>query len=250
MTIRTGIADAPPVTLGEGGREQIIPVLEAFPNSEKRPGSTSVAAMAEFFTGGGGVVIPQIQRLFLDTTNFVILDGSAAREVDQISAPINIPLIKEENSLIAGNDDFYTIEEGRVRFSAEGAYRITIDMITRFEGTGASPFVSLPVVGASAQGTILTNVARFISVILLSNIINEQIILGGQIVAVGDGFGAQQAFANITAIIRASAGEELQLGAQVYNNGSIAAGSNNLRWRFDTLFAGSRSEITIERIAN
>ena len=250
MTIRTGIADAPPVTLGEGGREQIIPVLEAFPNSEKRPGSTSVAAMAEFFTGGGGVVIPQIQRLFLDTTTPVILDGAAAQEIDQISAPINIPMIKEENSLIAGNADFYTIEEGRVRFSTEGAYRLTIDLITNFEGDAGRYFINLPVANNQASGQIQIQAARFLSVILLSNIINEQVILGGQIEVVGEATQAQQAFANITAILRATAGEELQLGAQVYNSGSIAAGSDFLRWRFDTLFAGSRSEVVIERIAN
>ena len=80
--------------------------------------------MAEFFSGGM-MLAPQIQRFYIDTTDGI----SFTRDTQQLGPDYGptqvIPMRKESDSVIAGDENFYTIANRRVTVSQAGTYRIT-----------------------------------------------------------------------------------------------------------------------------
>ena len=359
MTRRVGIADAPRVNLGTGGREQVLPVLEVFPTSERRPGSTTIADMAAFFLAGGGVVIPQIQRLYLNTSEAIVLSENGNQAPGTFSESVSIPVQKEVDSLIAGNLDFYTIAQGRIAFSVPGAYRLTGKLYTERtangrvsstqttipgqqitaqatvlaqnvnstgrqaavtaagqatipaqsinvrggieaetiqsegeveEGTaivlgpeqrldidstgqlaasnpqvrvnvpaqdvavaGQTPAQNITANGATAEaianGTVAVPRASFMAVVLLGNIGRTQIIYGESQEVLSGSNTQSHLFAEFTAVFRALVNDEVEIGAQVYNNGIINTQGAPAQWTFLDALSAGRAEVLIERIA-
>ena len=359
MTIRTGISDAPTVTLGEGGRQQLLPVLEVFPSSEKRPGKTSIAEMAAFFLSGGGVVVPQIQRLYLNTGAAIVLSENGNQAPGTFSESVSIPVEKEADSLIAGNLNFYTIAGGRIAFSVAGAYRLSGKLYTErtaegrpastqttieaqniesqatvraqtiqsrgvlattqaegggtvegqevtvegtweggtfagsgpvrneeaeveteidsqdIESTGGTESQEVPVTVTVPQqnlsvsgdtntqnitangstrtvtvaGSTVVPRASFMAVVLLGNIGRTQIIYGESQEVLSGSNTQSHLFAQFSAVFRAAIGDEVALGAQVYNNGVTNTQGAPAQWTFLDALSAGRAEVLIERIA-
>ena len=293
MTIRTGISDAPTVTLGEGGRQQLLPVLEVFPTSEKRPGKTTVGDMADFFQGGGTGFAPEIQRLYVNDSAGIRLRENGHQAPGTFSEAVTVPVQKEADSLIAGSLDFYTITQGRIAFTTSGAYRLTGRLYTTANGTGQtidgetaetnidfegqgevpgqqlegdfevnnenvqvrldveevetdiSGSLTVPILQISSQN----NAPTFMGVVLLTNIGRTQIVYGETIAFQTSNPSRTYLFADFSAIFRAEVNAELELGAQVYNNGSAITTGNSATFDFVNSFRGAKADLLIERLS-
>ena len=128
MAGRIGINDAPEVVLGAGGVTQVVPVLQVGADFQRTPGKTTIARMLEYFTGGA-IISPQIQRFFVTGEPAATLSIPLSLRQD-FSEAVTIPLRKEANSLIVGDEDFYTVTDGGITFSEAGTYRAFLNIFT------------------------------------------------------------------------------------------------------------------------
>ena len=128
MAGRIGINDAPEVVLGAGGVTQVVPVLQVGADFARTPGKTTIARMLEYFTGGA-IISPQIQRFFVTGAPAATLSVPLSLRQD-FSEAVTIPLRKEANSLIVGDEDFYTVTDGGITFSEAGTYRAFLNIFT------------------------------------------------------------------------------------------------------------------------
>ena len=127
MSRRTGINEAPEVELGIGGEQQTLPVLRVFPDRTSAPGKTTIARMLEYFSGGA-IPSPQMQRFRMspNTERSTTLNPFSD---EPIRPAISIPFSKDDESLIIGDEDYYTDEAGNIHISRPGAYRARIQLI-------------------------------------------------------------------------------------------------------------------------
>ena len=127
MSRRTGINEAPEVELGIGGEQQTLPVLRVFPDRTSAPGKTTIARMLEYFSGGA-IPSPQMQRFRMspNTERSTTLNPFSD---EPIRPAISIPFSKDDESLIIGDEDYYTDEAGNIHISRPGGYRAKIQLI-------------------------------------------------------------------------------------------------------------------------
>ena len=107
MANRVSISDAPLVELGREGVDQNVPVAEKAAGAEATPGRTTIAAMRDFFGGGGSGFQPQVQQIYLDPERDYTFQGTTALPPGGSSLGLNLGLMKRAQSLIRGDLDFY-----------------------------------------------------------------------------------------------------------------------------------------------
>lgn len=238
MARRIAIGEAPDIILGEAGREQLIPVLERFPTTEKRPGKTSVSAMAEFFEGGSSSLPQQVQRLFIQLTPVPVLTPGGDLPSGGFSPTIQLPLEKDETSLILGDENFYTVEDGRIKPREAGTYKLTGQIFSTI----------------STQEFFLDE-ENIVSEILFQHILHA---ITGQRTEQFYGPESQPweraqttrtLFGNIAHWQRIEANETVTIAAQLLNNGIITASQNDGEFRFNKNLSGAFSNIVIERLS-
>lgn len=124
MARRTGISEAPDVTLGKAGTEQFVPILERSTDTTKTPGKASIAQMAAYFNNDPITRNTQIQQFYISSTNQAQITAPLNHAVGVQTPTTRLALERDPRSLIAGDINYFQIIGGNIAVTEGGVYRL------------------------------------------------------------------------------------------------------------------------------
>lgn len=124
MARRTGISEAPDVTLGKAGTEQFVPILERSTDTTKTPGKASIAQMAAYFNNDPSTRNTQIQQFYISNTNQAQITAPLNHATSVQTPTTRLALERDPRSLIAGDINYFQIIGGNIAVTEGGVYRL------------------------------------------------------------------------------------------------------------------------------
>ena len=131
MARRVGITEAPRVELGAPGVEQSLPVATKAPGRVPEAGRTTIADLREFLEVPEPVLEEQIQRIYFNLGSPLTLTAGSTVRPGQTTGEAIPRWEKRNDSLLAGDFNFYQTQANIIRPAQDGIYAVTLDIRAR-----------------------------------------------------------------------------------------------------------------------